>query len=156
MRPAKREFDLVERLKMLTDAGFREELPVDPEIDELDSLSTRLERILGIVNNQPVKATEMTYLIMYDIRSNKVRTLVAKYLKKNGCIRIQKSVFLARSENKQFRNIVDTLAKVNSYYENKDSILLAPINTTDLRAMQVIGKDLQIDILQNPPNTLFF
>jgi len=156
MRPAKREFDLVERLKMLTDAGFREELPVDPEIDELDSLSTRLERILGIVNNQPVKATEMTYLIMYDIRSNKVRALVAKYLKKNGCIRIQKSVFLARSENKQFKNIVDTLAKVNSYYENKDSILLAPINTTDLRAMQVIGKDLQIDILQNPPNTLFF
>ncbi len=156
MRPARREFDLVERLKMLSESGFSEELPMDPEIDELDSLSTRLERILGIVNNQPVKATEMTYLIMYDIRSNKVRTLVAKYLKKNGCIRIQKSVFLARSEHKQFKNIVDTLAKVNSYYENKDSILLAPINTTDLRAMQVIGKDLQIDILQNPPNTLFF
>jgi CRISPR-associated endonuclease Cas2 len=156
MRPRNREFDLAARLKLLREAGLTETPPAEPDPDPLASLAERVKAILGIVNDEPVKATDMTYLIMYDISSNKVRNLVAKYLKRQGCIRIQKSVFLARSESKNFRAIVETLAEVNSFYANEDSILLAPVNTADLRAMQVIGKDLQIDILQNPPNTLFF
>lgn len=155
MRPPRKDYSLLEQLQLLHEAGLTESPPTEAH-DPLLPLPERIKAILGIVNDQVVKATDMTYLIMYDISSNKVRGHIAKYLARQGCIRIQKSVFIARSESKNFREIVETLREVNNYYQNADSILLAPINTSDLRALQVIGKDLQIDILQNPPNTLFF
>jgi CRISPR-associated protein Cas2 len=37
----------------------------------------------------------MTYLICYDIIDDKLRTRLAKRLEKAGCIRLQKSVFVA-------------------------------------------------------------
>lgn len=98
----------------------------------------------------------MTYLVMYDITSDKVRNQIAKYLERQGCIRIQKSVFIARSEARNFQEICDTLNEVNSYYDNEDSILLVPVNTSDVRSMKVIGKALQIGIITDKPNTLFF
>jgi CRISPR-associated protein Cas2 len=37
----------------------------------------------------------MTYLICYDITDDRLRTRLAKRLEKAGCVRLQKSVFLA-------------------------------------------------------------
>jgi len=73
----------------------------DTEI-EIAPLSERIRFILQIIQRQPVKSTTMNYLILYDIEKNKVRNLVAKYLLSRGCIRIQKSVFLAHTEHKKF------------------------------------------------------
>ncbi|MBK6949016.1 MAG: CRISPR-associated endonuclease Cas2 [Haliscomenobacter sp.] len=98
----------------------------------------------------------MIYLIMYDITDNKVRTQIAKYLEKQGCTRIQKSVFLARSEAKNFQEIHDTLRDVNEMYDNEDSIILVPVNASDARAMKLIGKNVQIEAITDKPNTLFF
>lgn len=153
-RPKKREFSLADKLKKLQEAGLNE--PPPGPADELRPLPERIRDMLNIVQAEPVKATDMTYLIMYDITSDKVRTQIAKYLERQGCIRIQKSVFIARSESRNFQEICDTLKEVNSYYENQDSILLVPFNTSDLRSMKVIGKALQIDIITDKPNTLFF
>ncbi len=98
----------------------------------------------------------MTYLVLYDISDHKVRALVAKYLKKKGCVRIQKSVFLAHTENRYFQEIYSTLQEINSYYENLDSILLVPINASDVRSMKLIGKNIHLDAITDKPNTLFF
>jgi hypothetical protein len=61
----------------------------------------------------------------------------------------------------QLQNMIDTrthdqtLKEVQEFYENTDSILLVPVNTTDLRSMKIIGKEIHIQTLLDKPNTLF-
>jgi CRISPR-associated protein Cas2 len=98
----------------------------------------------------------MNYLVMYDITDHKVRALVAKYLKSKGCIRIQKSVFMANSSHSTFNEIHETLKEVNAEYENEDSIMLVPVNVADVRSMKLVGRNVSVDILTDPPSTLFF
>ena len=97
----------------------------------------------------------MNYLIMYDIQNNKVRTLVAKYLLKKGCVRVQKSVFLVHSDHKKFEEVKQTLVEINDVYENEDSIILVPLNISDARSMKLIGKNVNIEQIIDPPNTVF-
>lgn len=156
-RPKKSERTLAESLRNLKDAGVR--MPetteaVDPEMP--GDLQERIRRMLHIVQSKPLKATEMIYLIMYDISDNKVRTVIARYLERQGCIRVQRSVFIARSENRHFQEVLETLREVNAYYENEDSIILVPVNASDVRSMKLLGKNVTLDTIIDPPNTLFF
>jgi CRISPR-associated endonuclease Cas2 len=155
-RPKKKEFTLAERLARIKAAGLQEPPPPVEEDEKLLPLRERVSRMLGIIKGSPLKANDMVYLIMYDISDNKVRTQIAKYLQRQGCIRVQKSVFIARTENPHFQEIHDTLKEVNSYYLNEDSIILAPLNASDMRAMKLIGKNLHIEAITDKPNTLFF
>lgn len=142
-RPRKISFTLREKLAKIRAAGIKEKRKTPLE-DELPDLNERIKAILQIVKTEPIKATEMTYLVMYDISDNKVRTQIAKYLIKQGCVRIQQSVYLVKSKNKQFTEIHDTLKEVNEFYENADSIIMVPINASDVRSMKLIGKNVQI------------
>ena len=154
-RPKKITFSLREKLEKIRAAGIKEK-PQEPPDTDLPDLNERIAAILQIVKSEPIKATEMTYLIMYDITDDKVRTQIAKYLIKQGCVRIQKSVYLVKSKNKQFTEIHQTLKEVNDFYENADSIILVPINASDVRSMKLIGKNVQISAIVDKPNTLFF
>ncbi len=122
----------------------------------LEPLSERIARVLNLLGTSKKKSTDMNFMVMYDIENNKVRTEVAKYLIKQGCIRIQKSVYLASMRHEQYAAIVETLTEVQQYYENVDSILILPVNTSDARAMKIIGKDIQVQTIIDKPNTLFF
>lgn len=155
-RPKKKKISLREKLERIRQAGISETSPPLSEADLTQPLNERIRSILQIVKDKPIKATEMTYLIMYDISSDKVRLQVAKYLEKQGCVRIQKSVFIARTENPHFQEIYETLKEVNSYYQNEDSIILVPVNASDVRSMKLIGKNVQIETVVDKPNTLFF
>lgn len=155
-RPPKKEFTLAETLARIAAAGITEAPPPLLEGEEMLPLQDRIRRMLGIIQDSPIKATDMVYLIMYDISNDKVRLQISKYLERQGCIRIQRSVFLARTDNPHFQEIHDTLKEVNSYYENEDSIILAPLNASDARAMKLIGKNVQIEAVTDKPNTLFF
>jgi CRISPR-associated endonuclease Cas2 len=155
-RPRKKTFTLAETLARIAEAGISEAPPPLTEEEQLLPVRERIQKMLNIIQDSPIKATDMVYLIMYDISNDKVRTQISKYLERQGCIRIQRSVFLARTENPHFQEIHDTLKEVNSYYENQDSIILAPLNATDVRAMKLIGKNLQIEAIVDKPNTLFF
>ncbi len=157
MKPKKREIRLAEKLAKIKQAGISESIPVPAsEEDKLLPLNERIQKILQIIKAGPIKATEMTYLIMYDISDNKVRYQIAKYLQKSGCIRIQKSVFMAKSEQKNFQEIYETLKEVNSYYENEDSLILVPVNASDVRSMKLIGKNVNVEAIVDKPNTLIF
>ncbi len=155
-RPSKKEYSLAETLAKIAAAGIAGAPAEITEEDALLPLNERVRKMLGIIQDSPVKATDMVYLIMYDISNDKVRLQVAKYLERQGCIRVQKSVFIARTDNPHFQEIHDTLMEVNSYYQNEDSIILAPLNASDMRAMKLIGKNLQIEVVTDKPNTLFF
>jgi CRISPR-associated endonuclease Cas2 len=157
-KPPKKEFDLKERIEKIRNSGILvqpdNKTDITPD-DELLPLSARIEKILNIFQGQPLKSTTMNYLILYDIENNKVRRLVAKYLLKRGCVRVQKSVFLVHSDHKKFEDIRQTLAEINDIYENEDSIILVPLNISDARSMKLIGKNVNIAQIIDPPNTVF-
>ena len=98
----------------------------------------------------------MLFFVMYDIESNKVRRHVVKYLERQGCTRVQKSVFLADLPMEKYERIKSDLTEVQACYENCDSILVVPISTDYLKAMKVIGKTVQTEVILKTSNTLFF
>ncbi|PZX48279.1 CRISPR-associated endonuclease Cas2 [Algoriphagus chordae] len=160
-KPKQRKFDLKEKIDKIRKAGLHRTL--EPDTDDSESaqdavlpLPERIKKILGILRDKPIKSTTMNYLILYDIQNNKVRTLVAKYLLQKGCVRVQKSVFLCHSDHKLFDEINKTLAEINEVYENQDSIILVPMNISDARSMKLIGQNVNIEQIVDPPNTVFF
>lgn len=155
-RPKSVEFNLVEKIEKLKEAGFSFHKEVKKEeIDPLEPLTERIKKILRILQDKPIKSTTMNYFIMYDIENNKVRNLIAKFLLSKGCIRVQKSVYLCHSNFQKFNEIKKTLAEINEVYENKDSIILIPVNISDARSMKLIGQNVNIDQIIDPPNTVF-
>lgn len=111
--------------------------------------------MLQIVNKSH-SSVDTLFFVMYDIENNKIRRYLVKYLEKHGCVRIQKSIFLANLSNSLYEQIKKDLAEVNECYENEDSILIVPISTDYLSAMKVIGQKIDVDIITKNKNTLFF
>lgn len=154
-RPPDKKFDLRTRLEAIRKAGLRPP-PENVQTEPLEPLAARIRNVLGIIERGPLNPLEMVWLIMYDISDDKVRTQIAKYLLRQGCIRIQRSVFIARSDNKRFDEIHQALKDVNEMYDNEDSIILVPVNASDVRSMKLIGKNVDIQAITDPPSTLFF
>ena len=98
----------------------------------------------------------MLFFIMYDIESNKVRYNVVKFLERMGCHRIQKSIFLANLSMEKYENIRNSLVEVQSLYENHDSIIVCPVSSDIVRSMKIIGQNINLDIITQSKNTLFF
>ena len=93
---------------------------------------------------------------MYDIESNKVRYNIVKYLERMGCYRIQKSIFLANLSMEKYENIRKSLVEVQSLYDNHDSIIVCPVSSDLLRNMKIIGQSINLDVITQSKNTLFF
>ena len=159
-RPKKVTYDLAEKLKRIREAGLKSEPGTEPllidDTKEEGSLQERIRALLKLVRDPSKNKYDMIYMVMYDIEDNRVRTHIAKYLLSKGCIRIQKSVYMARSHQKVFKEIKDTLKEVQEAYDNADSILLVPVQSSSVSSMKIIGKDIQIESLIDPPNTLFY
>ena len=161
-RPKKVTYDLAEKLRRIREAGLRSVTPEEEafslpaDTDETDTLQERIRSLLQLVRDPSKNKYDMIYLVMYDIEDNRVRTHIAKYLLSKGCIRIQKSVYMARTHQKVFQEIKDTLKEVQEAYDNADSILLVPVQSSSVSSMKIIGKDIQIESLIDPPNTLFY
>jgi len=149
----------VEVMRKLTRAGIQGS-PVPNRIvnkqDELETLENRIGKVLGIVKRDDRPAGNMIFFVMYDIEDNKVRRQIFKYLLKMGCYRVQRSVFLADLPNAKYDQIRKDLVEVQAAYENNDSILVVPISTDYLTAMKIIGQTIDVDIITQKRNTLFF
>lgn len=126
------------------------------EDDEIESIDIRVKRLLGIIEQSKKEKGKMLFFVMYDIESNKVRRYVVKYLQKQGCVRIQKSIFLANLQVDRFNEIKRDLEEVQSVYENNDSILVVPITSEYLKSMKIIGQNINIDVITQSKNTIFF
>lgn len=156
-----RELTFAEEMALIVAAGISQNgapnrtMPPNGD-DGMLPLDVRIANILGIADNGNRKSTDMLFFVMYDITSNKVRSLVVKYLERNGCQRIQKSIFVGDRPVEVFNKIKDDLAEVQAAYDNNDSILIVPISTDYLRAMRVIGQNIDLDVVMHSRNTLFF
>lgn len=158
----KQKLTFLQKLLLVKRAGMenspsvkksRQEIPSDSCEEDVHE---RVRRILGIFNQANQKTGQMIYFVMYDIENNKVRTYISKYLIKKGCTRIQKSIFLADSSRPEFTEIYQTLREVQEVYDNYDSIMLVPVATDQLRAMKIIGKNIDLDLFLGNKNTMFF
>lgn len=148
-----------EIMRKLKKSGLEGSPPANKRWDdgsEVEAISERIQRILGIFNRQNGNPLRMVYFVMYDIENNKVRTLIAKYLLKKGCTRVQKSIFLADTERKIFDEIQKDLKEVQECYDNDDSILLVPVSFDLLQSMKMMGKNVDFDLILKNRNTLIF
>jgi CRISPR-associated protein Cas2 len=157
-RPKKVNYTPDEQLRMRLAAGLPEldETIVEPDREELPLLGERIRSLLSFVRRPADNPYDMLFLVMYDITDNRVRRLVADYLVAKGCMRIQQSVYLARTTGRIFREINESLREVQASYDNHDSILLIPVQASTVGSMKVIGKDVAIDSILDPPTTLFY
>ncbi len=124
--------------------------------DDLPTLTERVRRILKIVSTSETKPGCMICFIMYDISSNKVRGIIAKFLQNRGCTRIQKSIFMASLPADAANDIATKLTEIQKMYDNNDSILIVPLSDDYARAMKIIGQEVNIDLILHDKNTLFF
>ena len=154
----KSEMSFVEKMLLLHKAGLTHNnmSSETKDYDEIDDLSLRIKKILEISERNHLDSKKMLYFVMYDIENNKVRTLISKYLIKKGCQRVQKSIFFAESERSVYNEIKKDLLEVQESYDNNDSIFLVPVSTDQMRAMKIIGQNIDFDIVIQGKNTLFF
>ncbi|WP_337940459.1 CRISPR-associated endonuclease Cas2 [Parabacteroides sp.] len=158
-KKARKTLTFVEKMQKFVHAGISESaVPnrLGNDMEDLSSLDERIKRVLGIVNRSNRPASNMLFFVMYDIESNKVRHQVVKYLQRKGCMRVQRSIFLADLAMSEYDNIRKDLAEVQAAYENNDSILVVPISADYLRSMKVIGQKIELDVIMHSRNTLFF
>ncbi len=157
-RNKKVELSFVEKMLLFHKAGFSHSgaSHAKTEDNELLDLPERIQKVLQIVNRTHLTATQMLYFIMYDIENNKVRTAISKYLEKNGCLRVQKSIFFAETERTVYNQIYSDLKHIQELYDNHDSIFLVPVSTDQVRSMKIIGQSTDFDLVIGNKNTLFF
>jgi CRISPR-associated protein Cas2 len=152
--------DLGERKQFIAQMGLQTRfLPRHYEEGDRDDpelpLATRVDILLAYLAQNPIKnSNDMMFLVMYDISDNKVRLNVAKYLKKKGCVRMQKSVFLCSESRQTFKEMGEVLREINALYGNHDSIVLLPITQDTVSAMKLIGQNADFTMVIKPPNVL--
>ena len=159
MRKKKEPLPYIEVLRRLAHAGVKDSPDVNRvtgNTEDMPSLRDRVDFLIGVVNRQQRKATDMLFFIMYDIESNKVRYNIVKYLERMGCYRIQKSIFLANLSIEKYERIKSDMVEVQSLYDNHDSIIVCPVSSDILRSMKIIGQNINLDVITQSKNTLVF
>lgn len=124
---------------------------------EMPPLSERVKAVKDLfesISSKP-KST-MICFIMYDITDNKIRKRIADYLEEKGCYRVQKSIFLGQLDRKLYREIQNALWELQKTYENQDSILFVPVSEDEIKAMRIIGKEINVPFMLQRGNSVFF
>ena len=56
----------------------------------------------------------------------------------------------------KYEQIKGDMVMVQSLYENHDSIIVCPVSSDILRSMKIIGQNINLDVITQNKNTLFF
>jgi len=152
------DLGFVRRMKYYSKAGISstDAWNIKKGDNTLASLSDRVQTIFGLFNKIKTEAGKMVFFVMYDIENDKVRTKISKFLIQEGCLRVQKSIFMAELNKSDYERLARTLKEVNEVYDNEDSIMLVPVSPEQLNAMRVIGKNLDVDFVLQNKNTMIF
>lgn len=98
----------------------------------------------------------MTYLILYDISEDRIRTHISKHLEERGGRRIQKSVFLIKMDIQKYHEIKDYLQQIQEEYDNNDTILFVPLSKGALQDIYMIGNNTAFLDSVDDKKTLIF
>lgn len=85
----------------------------------------------------------MTYLICYDITDDTLRLRLSKRLEQAGCIRLQKSVFVAADfDARRYKILRGSLQKILTHKLGaEESVLIFPIERDNLAEMVLSGDE---------------
>ncbi len=152
----KKNITLKERLRLIKNAkiNVNDEKIFDFEVSV--NLEERIKIIQNISAEKQKNKLKMLFFVMYDIRNNKVRREISKYLERNGCMRVQKSIFFASADREKYKKLHTDLKEVQESYENNDSIFFVPVSTDEVKSMKVLGRNVDFEIVTGRINTLFF
>lgn len=126
-------------------------------LDSEAQIPEGIGQFLAYLAQHPTKRSEEMYcLIMYDIEDNKMRRDVAKYLERKGCIRVQKSIFFTKLHRHLYRELMETLRKIQEAYQKNDSIILVPVGEDMLNNFTLIGRHIEFELMTQTSHTLFF
>ncbi|MFC3809784.1 CRISPR-associated endonuclease Cas2 [Lacihabitans lacunae] len=130
----------------------------DDEVEVLEQeLPVDFTRFLNWFKSKKLKnSNEMYCLILYDVENNKIRRVLAKFLEKQGCIRLQKSVFFAQVHRKLYKEIKEIVTELQSCYENNDTIIMLPVGEDMLNSINCIGKNFDFELLTQNKHTIIF
>lgn len=98
----------------------------------------------------------MHYLICYDIAHNPTRTRVSKLLLRQGCLRLQKSVFLAVAFPPAEIGRLRELLALETPLQGPDSLLLFPTDGDHLKSAFCIGHNEALQQIRHPSRSMFF
>jgi CRISPR-associated protein Cas2 len=96
----------------------------------------------------------MNYCISFDITSDKVRRDVTKLIKKTGLVRIQKSVFIGRSDSSRIKSLETSLILLLEPV--RDRLFIAPLDTWAFQQMAFLGLMPDKELLTRQTPVRFF
>ncbi len=96
----------------------------------------------------------MIIWVLYDIKENKTRNLVAKFCKQAGLYRVQYSVFLGTLDENEKDTLQLEIEEVID--EDTDSVYIFPMNKSELRQCALIGQAFDKDMITDEVRQLFF
>jgi len=99
----------------------------------------------------------MTYLISYDIGSDKLRKKISDRLQADGLVRIQYSVFVGPMKEAVYFRLMDWIeGKLKEYEGEGDKVLSINISSVGIEKFGILGKeDLDLAEILGMKNTLF-
>lgn len=162
MAKTRKELTFAEKMLKLSKCGLlRDEKLIlsnaDIENETPEERAKRIKIFMEIMaNTSKIPPTNTLAFIMYDIENNRIRRYIAKYLKSQGYIRVQKSVFFGNISRVVHKAVCDSLKEVNEMYENGDSILCLPVSLDMLNSLKLIGNNVDLELTVENKNTLFF
>ena len=126
------------------------------EAIELMTFAKRAEEIRKTIEGLKTKPkNNMIYFVMYDIEDDKVRKKIADYLMEKGLNRVQKSIFLGETHQREYRKLGEALAEIQESYDNHDSIFMVPTTEEQLKNMHIIGSGINFILTLHRTNTVF-
>lgn len=64
--------------------------------------------------------------------------------------------FVINLSIEKYERIKSDMVEVQSLYDNHDSIIVCPVSSDILRSMKIIGQNINLDVITQSKNTLFF
>lgn len=154
MKKKKKEPALGDLIRAGLRAGLLQPRPGQSSWDKaLKPLEVRINVMKEAISKH-YESGERPYFVMYDIEDNRIRRHIAKFLKKRGFIRVQKSVYLGWIYTDMHKELCSTLKEVNEFYENMDSIIILPAMEDILQKTLIIGKRVEFQLETKHTHTI--
>lgn len=102
-----------------------------------------------------VNDLDVMFLVLYDISDEYTRRSVVTYLLREGCLRIQRSVFMGNLPYSRMMSIAKTLKETQAFAHNEDSYIILPLRKESVDAMVVCGDRCNIDMILRRQNVVF-
>lgn len=102
-----------------------------------------------------INNSDVIFLVMYDISDEYTRRMVVAHLQREGCLRIQRSVFMGNLPYSRMMDIARTLKELWQASGADDSYIILPLRKESVDAMAICGDRSNIDMILRRQGIVF-